>query len=59
MKKIYMMPEIQVVKVKLGSMITTSDPKATVDPNDYVDAGDVESRRYNAWGDEDEDEEDE
>ena len=42
--------------MKLGSMITTSDPKATVDPNDYVDAGDVESRRYNAWGDEDEDE---
>ena len=56
MKKIYDAPETKVIKVKLATIIAASDPAVTADPDvTPIDAGEVESRRYNIWDDEDED----
>lgn len=56
MKKIYDAPETKVIKVKLATIIAASNPAVTADPDvTPIDAGEVESRRYNIWDDEDED----
>ena len=58
MKKIYETPETKVINVKLTT-IAASNPGVTADPDATpIDAGEVESRRYNVWDDE-KDEEDE
>ena len=58
MKKIYMMPNCQVIKVTLTTMIATSTPDVIVDDTEEVDADKVESRRHNdVWDDEDEEDE--
>ena len=55
MKKIYMMPNCQVIKVTLTTMIATSTPDVIVDDTEEVDADKVESRRHNdVWDDEEE-----
>ena len=55
MKKRYEMPEVQVMKIKTAALMAGSMPG--IDPNSYVDAGEVESRRGRRdWDDEDEDE---
>ncbi len=55
MKKIYMMPNCQVIKVNLTTMIAASTPDVIVDDTEEVDADKVESRRHNdVWDDEDE-----
>ena len=58
MKKIYLMPETEVIKVALTAMIAASDPKVTVDTEETpIDADEVESRRHtNVWEDEEEEE---
>ncbi len=58
MKKIYMMPNCQVIKVTLTTMIATSTPDVIVDDTEEVDADKVESRRHNDVWDDEEDEED-
>lgn len=58
MKKNYISPDTIEMKIQLSHFITTSDPNVIVDKDDNVDAGDVESRRhrYDAWGEDDEEE---
>ncbi len=53
MKKDYMTPESKVVTITLTLLDNTSPgiPKANIDPNDTVDAEDMESRRsFSIWG---------
>ena len=58
MKKIYMMPNCQVIKVTLTTMIAASTPDVKVDDTEEVDADKVESRRHNdVWDDEEEEDE--
>ena len=58
MKKIYLMPDCQVIKVALTTMIAASEPDVKVDDTEKVDADKVETRRHNdVWDDEEEDEE--
>lgn len=55
MKKIYMMPNCQVIKVNLTTMIAASEPDVKVDDTEEVDADKVEARRRkDVWDDEDE-----
>lgn len=57
MKKIYDAPETKVIKVKLATIIAASNPAVTADPDATpIDAGEVESRRYNIWDDEEDEE---
>jgi len=51
MKKIYMMPEVQVVNVKMNTMVMMSSPRVGLDPNEDVDAEEVESRSSSIWDD--------
>jgi hypothetical protein len=55
MKKRYEMPEVQVVKIN-STAILAGSPGAPIDPNGYVNPGEVESRRgrRDDWDDEDE-----
>ena len=52
MKKIYIMPEIQFEDTRMETLMFVSTPKAAIDPDDYVDASEIESRNYNAWDEE-------
>ncbi len=52
------MPNCQVIKVTLTTMIATSTPDVIVDDTEEVDADKVESRRHNDVWDDEEDEED-
>jgi len=61
MKKIYQNPNLEVIKISATTILSGSagTPDAVVDPNaDEVDPGTIESRKhYNAWEDEEEEEE--
>ena len=47
MKKIYLNPKMDIIKIKTYGMIATSDPQVTADPTETpVDAGSVESRFF-------------
>ncbi len=53
MKKEYIAPVSKVVKITLTLLDSTSPgiPKAIIDPNDTVDAEEMESRRsFSIWG---------
>lgn len=52
MKKTYIMPEIQFEDTRMDTLMIVSTPKAAIDPDDYVDASEIESRNYNAWDEE-------
>ena len=56
MKKTYINPTMKVVKVKTRSLFAASDPQPVVSiaPDSEVEAGEVQSRHYNVWGDEEE-----
>lgn len=56
MKKIYMMPETLVLKIQTTSMIAVSEPDVVVNPDEEVEAGNIESRRYGSIWDDDEEE---
>ncbi len=56
MKKIYMMPETLVLKIQTASMIAVSEPDVVVNPDEEVEAGSIESRRYGSMWDDDDDE---
>jgi hypothetical protein len=54
MKKIYIMPEIQVEEMTTTYMIAASDPNAILNPGDEVPASGIESRQLDdLWNDED------
>lgn len=53
MKKIYIMPEVQVEEITTTYMIAASDPNAIINPGDAVDAEGIESRQFDdLWDDE-------
>ena len=59
MKKIYSTPHTEIVKIQTNRMIATSLPKDGNDENKVSDNEEVLSRRrrtYDAWGEEDEEE---
>ena len=53
MKKIYMKPETEALKITVNSTIlNASDETVSIDPDDNVDAGDISSRSSNGlWDD--------
>lgn len=54
MKKIYIMPEIQVEEMTTTYMIAASDPNAILNPGNEVPASGIESRQLDdLWNDED------
>lgn len=54
MKKIYIMPEIQVEEMTTTYMIAASDPNAILNPGEEVPASGIESRQLDdLWNDED------
>jgi hypothetical protein len=58
MKKIYEMPETEVVTVALPAMMAGSPgtPDAVVNPDEVVNAEEIESRgHYSVWGEDEED----
>lgn len=54
MSKVYICPDTQVVKIQGGMILTASNPTPTVDPDENVDANEIESRRdnFSIWDDE-------
>jgi hypothetical protein len=54
MKKIYIMPEIQVEEMTTTYMTAASDPNAILNPGEEVPASGIESRQLDdLWDDED------
>ena len=51
MKKYYMIPDSQVVKIHT-ELILSASPDVGVDKTGGVDAGDVESREFDEWDEE-------
>lgn len=60
MKKVYEFPVTDVMELSPSVILTGSveEPNAGINPDDDVDAGDIESRRRNNVWDDEEDEED-
>jgi hypothetical protein len=54
MKKIYLSPDTQVIKIKICKIMTASNPTVAIDPDEAVNANEVESRRnrYDIWEEE-------
>ena len=59
MKKIYNSPELKVVKISTVTMIAGSQPVNLADAEEYTEGGELSGsrRRYNAWDDEELEEE--
>jgi len=57
MKKVYELPMTNVIEISTSVILAGSAgvPNAQVDPNEDIDADEIESRRHNdVWDDEDE-----
>lgn len=49
-KKQYINPEMEIVKIQMSSILSTSDPDVKVDENDEIEAGEVDAVELNDFG---------
>ena len=57
MKKTYQAPDTPVNELHMANTILAGSPDAIIDPDNVVEAAQIESRlSYNVWGDDEEDE---
>ena len=53
MKKTYIAPAFNEIVFKAPTLLAGSDPNVSIDKNNSVNAGKVESRGFDFWDDED------